>query len=283
MFIVTVHSIDNIPKLKESGADALVIGLENCSIRHQNVVSFDELPKWKEACLKQGLLLYINFLKFFSEPEMEMMSHALKICKETGVDGIYYSDEGVLYEAKQLGMEDLLIYQPETLVTSAPDVQFYLDQGIQAVSLAHELSIDEIESIATVSTNIEVLIHGYFSILYSRRPLITNYFNAIGKSVSIEGKTFELIEQTREGRMPIIQDAAGTHIFSEDMIESFDFIKQLSKAGIKRFRIDSVFRDDDWTCEVLKAYSNCLSGREYKKAEGNDRWYRQNTLKRKDG
>ncbi len=283
MFIVTVHSMDNLKELKQAGADAVIIGVEGCSVRHQNVVPVKDIPEWKKACSKEGLLLYVNILKFFSEPELDSMSNTLQACKDAGVDGIYYSDEGVLYEAEQLGIKNLLIYQPETLVTSAPDVQFYLDQGIQAVSLAHELSIDEITSIASSGPHIEVLIHGYFSILYSRRPLITNYLKAIGKNYDTDGKVFDLIEQTREDRMPILQDKTGVHIFSEDAMESFDFIELLAKAGISRFRIDSIFKDDQWTCDVLKAYTDCLAHRDFERLGGSDRWYRQNTLTRKDG
>jgi putative protease len=283
MFIVTVHSKENLRQLKQAGADAVIIGVEGCSVRHQNVVPVKDIVDWKEACREEDLLLYVNFLKFFSEPELDTMADALRACKDAKVDGIYYSDEGVLYEAQQLDINNLLIYQPETLVTSAPDVQFYLDQGIRAVSLAHELSIEEITSIAASVSNLEVLIHGYFSILYSRRPLITNYLNAIGKDINPEGKVFDLIEQTREDRMPIIQDETGVHIFSENAMESFDFIESLTKAGINRFRIDSIFKDDQWTCDVLNAYSNCLAYKEFERIDGSDRWYRQNTLKRKDG
>lgn len=283
MFIVTVDKMENIPKLKEAGADAIILGVEGYSIRQKNQVSLQRIKEWKSACEKAGIFLYVNFLKFFSEPEMEMLMTGLQVCKDEGVDGIYYGDEGVYYLAEKLGIEHLLIYQPETLVTNAQDVQFYLDQGLQAVSLAHELSIDEIESIASCGRNIEVLIHGYFSILYSRRPLISNYCAAIGKELPSNRKVFDLIESTRNERMPIIEDKTGVHIFSEDVIESFDFIKQLSQSGIERFRIDSIFKDDEWTCDVLRAYMNCLSGKDFVRMEGSDRWYRQNTLKRKDG
>ena len=77
------------------------------------------------------------------------------IFKELDVDGIYYADEGLYYEAKQLGIESKLIYQPETLVASSADVDFYMSLGIQSVSLAHELSLEEVVSIGTHNPDIE--------------------------------------------------------------------------------------------------------------------------------
>lgn len=41
--------------------------------------------------------------------------------------------------------------------------------------------------------------------------------------------------------MPIYEDHAGTHIFSANPISSFEQMDSLKEAGIKRFRIDSIF------------------------------------------
>lgn len=78
--------------------------------------------------------------------------------------------------------------------------------GVQSVSLAHELSLEEVVSIGKHNPDIEILVHGYFSILYSRRPLVTNYLEAVNKTVCSLPCHYDLIEQTREQRMPIVQD-----------------------------------------------------------------------------
>lgn len=276
MFLSTVHSFENLNKLKESGIDGIIIGVPYFSIRHCIEVSFDDLGTWKQKCDILGLGLYINVLKMCMEEDLEKLHEFLILCKQLDIDGIYYSDEGVLFEAMSLGMESKLIYQPETLVTSSNDVQFYLSQGIQAVSLAHELSLHEIELIACKCRNLEILVSGYFSIMYSRRPLITNYLNAIESDYDFKEKRLDLIEQTRNGRMPIIQDDAGTHVFSEEPISSFQEFERLKKC-ISRFRIDSLFFDDEYTCQVVQAYKN---GSDLDL--GSNRWYHEQTAKKKE-
>ena len=275
MFISTIHSFESLEMLKNSGIDAVIIGIPSFSIRHTIEVKLDDLFVWKKKCDELNLKLYVNCLKFVHEQELERLKETLTVLKEY-VDGIYYSDEGVLFEARELGMESLLIYQPETLVTNANDVSFYLSQGIQSVSLAHELSLEEICSIASKNPNVEVLIHGYYSIMYSRRPLIKNYFNAIEKEIDLT-KSYDLIEQTRKERMPIIQSEYGTTVFSEHPKGSYFQFHRLNSVGIRRFRIDSIFLDDAWCANVVESYINHTRLFGY-----DDSWYNKESILRKD-
>ena len=282
MFIATIHSFDSLEKLKEAGADAIVIGLEKYSIRSSNCVCIKDLETWKNKCDQLGLKLFINLLRMCMDEDIPKIQELLLSFKNLKIDGVYYADEGIFYEAKQIGFEGQLIYQPETLVTSSNDVNFYLDLGIQSVSLAHELSLDEILSIAKINPNVEILIHGYFSILYSRRGLVKNYLDAIGKDDVSYLKKYDLIEQTRQERMPILQDDSGTHIFSEYPIQSLLQIQEMIECGISRFRIDSIFFDDEWTCEILELYKMAISGILIDDDESSDRWYHQETIKKKE-
>ena len=262
MFISTIHEFENLQKLKNCGIDAIIVGIPYFSIRQSNTVEIKDLYLWKNRCKELDMKLYINFLRLVPEEKLEEVSSLLKIFKELKIDGVYFSDEGVLFKAIEIGYEDHLIYQPETLVANQNDVAFYLNEKLLSVSLCHELSLEEIERIASFNNNVEVLIHGYFSILYSRRPLVTNYLHVIKKESPLPCR-YDIIEQTRDGRMPICQDESGTHVYSELPIGSFKELSTLQTCGISRFRIDSIFYDDAYTVP----YSN--------------HWYYQETIKKK--
>lgn len=276
MFIVTIHDLKNIKKLKEAGADAIIIGVEDFSIRQSLTISLRDLKEVVLQCHALNLKLYVNALRFFMEDELNLLETFLKACKEADVDGIYYSDEGVFYEAQKQGMESLLIYQPETLITNHMDIAFYLHLGIQSVSLAHECSLEEILQMTEQNKEVEILISGYFSILYSRRMLVTNYLDAIKSNEKGHKKVLDLIESTRQDRMPIVEDDYGTHIFSEAPIQSQKELPVLKEHGLYRFRIDSIFMDDDWTVNVLQAYQN------QSEVPGSNHWYYQTTMKKKE-
>ena len=169
-----------------------------------------------------------------------------------------------------------MIYQPETLITNHMDIAFYLELGIQSVSLAHECSLEEILQMTKQNKEVEILISGYFSILYSRRMLVTNYLDAIKSNEKGHKKVLDLIESTRQDRMPIVEDDYGTHIFSEVPIQSQKELPVLQNNGLYRFRIDSIFMDDDWTIHVLNAYQN------QSEVPGSNHWYYQTTMKKKE-
>lgn len=276
MFFVTIHDLKNIKKIKEAGADAIIIGIEGFSIRQSLTISLRDLKEVVLQCHALNLKLYVNALRFFMEDELNLLETFLKACKEADVDGIYYSDEGVFYEAQKQGMESLLIYQPETLITNHMDIAFYLHLGIQSVSLAHECSLEEILQMTEQNKEVEILISGYFSILYSRRMLVTNYLDAIKSNEKGHKKVLDLIESTRQDRMPIVEDDYGTHIFSEAPIQSQKELPVLKEHGLYRFRIDSIFMDDDWTVNVLQAYQN------QSEVPGSNHWYYQTTMKKKE-
>ena len=284
MIITTIHAIESIPSFAKAGIDAVVVSIPYFSIRNSNLVALEELPVWKKACKDNGILLYVNFLRFCMESDMKAMKEAMLALKEADVDGIYYADEGVLYEAIELDIADRMIYQPETLVTSHYDVDFYLDQGVQSVSLAHELSLDEILAIAKHTPNIEVLIHGFFSIMYSRRPLISNYLEVVDQEDQFQmNHRYDLIEQTRTERLPIVQDESGTHVFSAMPIQSFAEINKLAQAGISRFRIDAIFSDDKTTIKLASLYQKALAGELIdEEMNASNHLYHQETIKKKE-
>lgn len=277
MILAAIHQFESIQKLKKAGVDAIIVGLNGVSIRSSVTLTRSELKVWKKTCKELDIKIYVNILKLFMEDEMDLVHDCLSYCKDLDIDGIYFADEGVLFEACQMKMQDRLVYQPETLITNHYDAGFYLNQGIQSVSLAHELSLDEIRGIAQIQP-VEVLISGYFSILYSKRPLVTNYLAAVHEAdIDGIGHRFDLIEQTRQDRMPIVQDEDGTNIYSERPIHSFRVIDQLKQMGIHRFRIDSIFMDDDWTIRQLTAYhQHALLD------SGSDHWYYQETIRKKE-
>lgn len=284
MLVSTISTIESLPLFKEAGIDGVIVSIPHFSIRTLTTVSLEALPIWKKACQSLNMELYINMTKFIMEEEIEELKNTLSYLKQIDVDGIYYGDEAIYYEAKQIGLENRLIYQPETLVTSFADVSFYESLGIKAVSLAHELSLDEIVTIAGHSSLVEVLIHGYFSILYSRRPLVKNYLHYMNKEYS--EKKYELIESTREERMPLIQDKEGTYIFSSQPLQSFQELSTLKEAGIHRFRIDSIFMEEEEVLQAAKAYRSILDQQQDSKTiflRGSNRWYREKTRKKKEG
>ena len=286
MFIVTVNSFDELKSLEQAQADGIILPVPHFSIRQNAFLDLDSLKEVTLRLKNQNIKVYFNLLKMLTQSDLEQAEKLLIMAKELDVDGLYIADEGWLEMAGQLNLIDRLIYQPETLIVNGMDADFYADLGLQAVSLAHELSIDEIEAIAADShASLEVLIQGRYSWMYSRRKLITNYFDAIDlQEPVIDNKAYDLQEATREGVMKIVENEAGTHVFADEPIASFSVMERLKKAGIQRFRIDTMFEDAAKGAACLHLYRQALNGRLPEDTEqyGSDALYFSQTIKKKE-
>lgn len=296
-FITTPFSLEDLKKLKDAGSTSVVIGTPFFSVRNVHDFSIEELPLLKEECDKLGLRMYVLVNRFFVEEELDSLREHLQRLKDLDVDGIYYGDEGVYQEAKVLGIENRLIYNPDTLITNHSDVQYYLDEGISMVTISKEITLDEICTIAKkVQGECEVIIHGRLNMMHSKRNLLSNYFSFLGKETDIRNKMdLYLMEEHRDEHMPIVEDETGTHVFTGFTLTSFDEIKDMVNAGIRHFRIDGIFHDVDYVIEALKLYQSVLhdevKGREvfeaYKKKYEQDHvthgFYYTKTSKVKEG
>lgn len=260
-FIATPFEFGDLEKLQNAGAASVVIATPFFSARGAAYFPIEELPALRQECrrLKLNMLVLVN--RFFVEEELPQLRIHLQLLKDLDVEGIYYGDEGVLQEAILLGMSEKLIYNPDTLITNKEDVQYYLDEGIRMVTISKEITLEEICSIARgVQGDCEVVIHGRLNMMHSKRNLISNYLDFIGKSEDIKDKhSLYIMEETRDDHMPIVEDDLGTHVFTGFTLSSFDEIEDMVNAGIRHFRIDGIFKDIDYVCEVLSLYRKILN------------------------
>lgn len=263
-FIVTPFEMEDLHKLKEAGADSVVISTPFFSVRGAGYFDRETLPQVKTICEQLGLRMLVMVNRFFTEEELPQLREFLKECKTLQVDGMYYGDECVLYEAQKLNLVDCLIYHPDTLITNHADVNFYLNEGISMVSISKEITKEEICEIARQAQgDIEIMIHGRVNMMHSKRNLISNYLKFIGKDEDIKGKrSLYIMEETREEHMPIMEDEFGTHVFSGYTLASFLELKDFIDAGIHHMRIDGIFHDIDYVCEALRLYHDILDGKD---------------------
>ena len=261
-FIATPFAFGDIEKLKAAGAQSVIIAVPFFSARGAACFSIDELAQFKAECSRCAVRMYVLVNRIFVEEELERLREFLKLLKELDVDGIYYGDEGVLYEADRLHMKNRLIYNPDTLITNAMDMQYYLDEDIRMATISKEITLQEMCKIArTVQGECEVIIHGRLNMMHSKRMLLSAYMDFLGKKEAVrDNHELYLMEETRDDHMPIIEDALGTHVFTGFTLASFEEIKDLYEAGVRHFRIDGIFHDIAYVCEALRLYQDVLRG-----------------------
>ncbi len=268
MWILALEDLSNLDAVMECKPDAVCIGLAPLAARSHACVQIEELPEMVKRFHQHDIQLLINAQGMIEQSQLANVRNLFHQAIDTGVDGFYIADDGYIHLADEYGnqigrdLRQLLIIQPETLLCSGQDANFYLEQGLQAASLSHELTLDEIVACAqdcSNAKNLEVLISGHYSWMESRRPLIENYLRYIKRRDAFEqNKVYTIQEQMRDARLLTWQDDQGTHIMSDLPIQAGSDLCAIADSGIERFRIDAFLKSNEWGIEMLQTYRKIL-------------------------
>lgn len=238
---------------------------------------------------------------FFADPSIYML--AKKIDKENGIETGSESDQ-----AGKTSMTSKLIYDPEMLMTSINDANWWLDRGIRGISISPILTLQETKEIAEATKKAVVTVHGRTLMSRSFRKLLSSYkevseedpdfvnppeaqVEAVSQAIAAEetqakaastsdteaastpakkdwqavgNKNLTLIEKSRSAKMPVYEDETGTLIYSDDVLDSFNFIDEVLKASPFALLVEGSFADIEMQAEAVKAYSRILAGEDAK-------------------
>lgn len=257
------YELADIKKYHDAGIDTFLFALPFFSARPAGVFTNEQIEEGTKLLHELNMKSAFQLTRFFTESECEACKEELKILKAINVDQIYFTDCAVLQLADELDMKEKLVYNPDTLITNAADAQFYLDQGLQGVTLSKEITKEEMISIATqVSGNLEVIIHGRLNMMHSKRRLLTSYYEFLGRTFDLENAhDLYLMEENRDEHMPIIEDELGTHVFTGFTLCSFNEVNELVQAGIQTLRIESLFLSSDEVAQIARDYRDVLENK----------------------
>lgn len=250
--LLTLSNIDLLNKYSKDNIDGLLFG-GPLSLRFN--YSLKEIEMIDVYCLRNNLKRYVVIDAFISEYDRVLVNDYLEFLKKLDVDGIYFTDLGIINVASAIGIRNKLIYDPDTLLTNSLDVNFYLRQGIGTV-LARELSFDEVKHILEKNPGkCDMQIFGHLKLSYSKRQFMTNYFKYIGKEVDVLNKrSIRLVEEHRNYKLPIIEDKYGTRIYSDYVLLMYKEYLEL-RPLLKRAIIDDTFIEkNELTLAALRDY-----------------------------
>ncbi|BAC44643.1 protease [Malacoplasma penetrans HF-2] len=249
-------------RLDKREVEYVVVGLENFSCRFNGYFDFEEIERVKKSFKYSKLCVFLNNL--YSEFEIEKLENALEKLEQLNVDLIMFSDFAVpeiIYE-KNLNLK--VHYNPETLVTSYGQFNFYLSNNINKVNLATELTLSEVKRICDNKENMYVSIKGFGLgfIMHSRWKMISSFLDYVNANKAKFNSIDYLLIKEDERVYPniIYEDPTGTHMLSGYYICALKQINELKNMNIDALIIDSLFvHDDDMTLDfVLEAYKFAL-------------------------
>ncbi len=193
--------------------------------------------------------------RLYRETELARLQEILNELAAVKPERIWFADPAVLTLCDE-SMRSRLVYRPETLMTSCEDIRFWEETGIRGVTVSPLLTAEELYRIAETEPGAEFVIHGHLLMSVSARKLLSSW--AKQYAVRLPDETLYLREETRNDRYPIRETAHGTMIFTDYVLESFDYIKPLAEHGASAFYLDGSFLTEEHLISALRLYRSVL-------------------------
>lgn len=261
--LVTPTKVDDIEKLAQAGADAIIIGEQKFGLRLAGEFSREDVKNAIGIAHAHNMKVYVAMNALFHNEQVDELADYASFLKDAGADAIVFGDPAVLMAVREAAPGMRLHWNTETTATNWFTCNYWGRKGAQRAVLARELSMDAaIETKEKAEVEIEVQVHGMTAMFQSKRSLIGNYFEYQGREMEIEKKKYEpnmlLHDKERNNKYPIFEDANGTHIMSPNDICIIDELEEMIDAGIDSFKIDGVLKSPDYIVEVTKKYRKAI-------------------------
>ncbi len=245
------HAIDCI----NMNIDAIIIGLNNFSLRNSYSYSIEELKKI--ILVKNKTKVFVKINSFIFENDLKSLSELLTELSKLSIDEIIFSDYSIPQINNELNLNLKLRYNPETLVTSYFQFPFFAENNFNCVTLSREIPKYELKEIINnkqTGLEIEIQCHGYLFIMHSRWNLISNFEKYY--DISLPHSQLKIKEELRKLPNIISQDQYGTHMFSGYQIYTLDILNELD--GIDWLRIDTINMKQEEAIKVVEIYKHII-------------------------
>ncbi|RYD06472.1 hypothetical protein N752_03865 [Desulforamulus aquiferis] len=179
---------------------------------------------------KNHVKVYVAINIYAHNEDLETLPEYLDFLAQIGVDAVIASDPGIIDTVKRVQPCLPIHLSTQANSTNWASAAFWRRIGLERVVLARELSLKEIEVIASrVNIELEAFVHGAMCMSYSGRCLLSNHLtgrdaNRGDCAQSCRWRYF-LVEEKRPGQyFPVEEDARGTYFMSSKDLCLIEYI-----------------------------------------------------------
>jgi collagenase-like PrtC family protease len=166
--LVNPASYSNALELINLGVHQIFVGDNQFCVRNNCHITLDQLKTLCSSKRNTKVIVLVN--RFFFEQDLIDLDKHLIALSKIQVDGIIFGDFAIKQICHERKINIPLIYNPETLICNYEQFPFYIENGIQEVSLARELNHHEIKDMCANKNQmkLQVQVAGYAYMMHSR-------------------------------------------------------------------------------------------------------------------
>ena len=254
--ITTAESMAQAEELLAVGVDTLYIGEEDFGLRLPYSFSREEQKALIDLAHANGKKVNVAVNGIMHPDKMKKIPEYLDFLADVKPDHVVVGDTGVIYLLQEYDLP--YIYDAETLVTNARQINFWQKKGAVGAVLAREVPFEEMQRLSQhVEVPVEVLVYGATCIHQSKRPLLDNYFNYTKQSESTSKERGLFISEPKkaETHYSIYEDQHGTHIFADNDLNLIKELSELKLAGYQTWKLDGLFTPGENFVAIAKVFA----------------------------
>ena len=242
----------------EAGADAVYFGLKHFSARAKVGFSLAELPEVMRTLHGRGVRGYVTFNTLVFEHEIDQATRTMAGIAEAGADAMIVQDYGILRLAREIVPEMELHASTQMSITDAGGVRFAREAGVDRVTLARELSLDEVRSIVEeTGGDIEIFVHGALCVAYSGQCFSSEAWGGRSANRGQCAQACRLPYQMMvDGRVQPLADAR--YLLSPGDLYALEQVPEIVKIGVAALKIEGRYKDAEYVALTTRAYRQAV-------------------------
>lgn len=239
----------------EFGADAVYVGLKEFSARAKaKNFNRDELERMIFYAQERRKKIFLAINTLVKEKELTHLIDILAMVEAQGIDAVILQDLGVWRLARKHFPELKLHASTQLTIHNTAGVMMAEQLGFSRAVLARELCLEEIAFIRSKTTlELEHFVHGAHCFSLSGQCSFSSWLGGMS------GNRGRCAQPCR--RRYLHKGKYGYH-FSPNDLSAIEMLPELSRAGVKSFKIEGRMKSSEYVAIVVKAYRMVLDASE---------------------
>src|SRR5580704_19466482 len=238
----------------EAGADSVYFGLKHFTARAKVGFDLAELPEVFSTLHRRGVKGFVTFNTLVFEHEFDEAARVLTAVAEAGADAVIVQDVGILKLVREIAPSLEIHASTQMSVTSADGVRLAQSLGASRVTMARELSLDELRAIrAATDCELEIFVHGALCVAYSGQCFSSEAWG--GRSAN-RGQCAQACRLSYDLMVDGEQEQLGDarYLLSPGDLCTVAQVSEIVAAGVGALKIEGRYKDADYVALTTCAY-----------------------------
>ncbi len=247
-----------------AGADAVYLGLDRFNAR-RNADNFT-LDALEEACdyaHLRGVRVYVTMNTLILADELQDASDLSRQAYRAGADAFIVQDLGLAAGIARTLPEGALHISTQMNIHSADGLRAAAQLGASRVTLARELSLDEIAHLVALGEELgvecEVFGHGALCVCYSGQCLMSSMIGGRSANRGLCAQACRLPYSLVNGNEPDKElRCPGEFLLSPKDLMTAERLDELAKAGVASLKVEGRMKSAEYVFAVVSVYRHVL-------------------------